>query len=275
MAEAAPQTAADGQPPAEGAASTVRRRRGPQEVQEVVDELAQETKRTSLLQAVETQLKGQPHVSRILVGFGVVDDRKVHDQITQEFTVWRKKLEETDDLTGFLVFANLSAVHFLEGPTELLFAALEKLQSLAVEVEKPQPGEAARPALIGPVRILHFTEMHGVRASTSWCTHTHTGKKGQEVQIEENNSAELMFKVYQKMLLLCAKVKDNDPSGVPAAYKKAADGLPTVDEIAVLLGKVAAEFFFSYDEFEKVFVAPFNLVLHSELLWPMAPALSY
>merc|ERR1712157_402814 len=98
---------------------------------------------------------------------------------------------------------------------------------------------------------------------------------GNQVVLEESNSAEFMFRVYQKMLTLCARNKDEDASSIQAAYRKASESLPPVEEIALLLGKSAADFFFSYDEFHKVFIAPFYLVLHSELLWPMAPALAY
>jgi len=59
------------------------------------------------------------------------------------------------------------------------------------------------------------------------------------------------------------------------AVKTLIEELPTVDEIVAILNKAGLDFFFDFKEFEKVFVAPFQLVLHSELLWPMAPALSY
>jgi len=264
----------------EGApAAPARRRRGQQEVQEVIDELAQETKRTSLLERVETQLKGQFHVSRLLCGFHVADDRKIHAQIEEEFAAWRQKQEgQAEDLSGLLLFTSHGAVQFLEGPTELLFAALAFFNSLTAEVAD------VRPALISPVRVLHFTELHGTRSARMWCTIEHGGKLqgGTQVALEETNAADFMYKVYQKMMFLCLRVKEQladddeaDTSDALSAYKKAAEMLPTVDDVSVLLGKAASDFFFSFEEFQKVFVAPFNLVLHSELLWPMAPALSY
>ena len=47
------------------------------------------------------------------------------------------------------------------------------------------------------------------------------------------------------------------------------------EEVVLLLGKQCAENFFSFQEFQRVFMKPFQLVLNSELLWPMPPALSY
>lgn len=246
---------------------------------EVVDELAQETKRTTLLDRVEQQLKDQPHVSRILFGFSIADDRKTQSLVEQEFNGWRAKQERTSELSGLLVFTAQGALHLLEGPTELLYGALELFHRLAAESKLPT---SARPALIGPLRVLHFTELHGVRASMLWCSYVHGGKLqgGTQVQLEEATCADFAFRTYEKLLKVCLRVKQQvgEEAGLDStqlAYKKAADMMPTVDEVVVLIGKSGADLFFSYPEFEKVFIAPFQLVLHSELLWPMAPALVY
>jgi len=271
------------------AATASQRRRGRQaEVQEVVDELAQETKRTTLLERVEQQLKGQPHVSRLLFGFGMNDDKKIQASVEQEFLEWKDKQEKQSSaaVTGVLLFTGQSAIHFLEGPTELLFGVLELFHSLSVEVKQPavasQATVNARPALISPLRVLHFTEMHGVRVSTSWCCLPTGGKShGQQGQVDDNNSSDLVFGAYRKFLLMCLKVKDtfsgddDEIEKLQGSYRRLTDTMPTVDEVATLLSKSGADFFFSYVDFEKVFIAPFHLVLHSELLWPMPPALSY
>eukprot|EP00418_Pyrodinium_bahamense_P003559 CAMPEP_0179016898 /NCGR_PEP_ID=MMETSP0796-20121207/3564_1 /TAXON_ID=73915 /ORGANISM="Pyrodinium bahamense, Strain pbaha01" /LENGTH=292 /DNA_ID=CAMNT_0020712617 /DNA_START=1 /DNA_END=879 /DNA_ORIENTATION=+ len=275
----------------EEATTSQRRRRGQQEVQEVVDELAQETKRTTLLERVEQQLKGMPHVSRLLFGFGMTDDKTIQATLEQEFLDWKEKQEKqsSGSLSGILLFMGQSAIHFLEGPTELLFGALEFFHSLALGAKPAAPGAppalaaaAARPPLINPLRVLHFTELHGVRTSTSWCACISGGKShGAQGQVDETNSSELTFATYRKFLLLSIKVaevasgEELETERLQACYKKHADMMPTVDEVAVLLSKSGADYFFTYPEFEKVFVAPFHLVLHSELLWPMPPPLSY
>merc|ERR1711924_592083 len=105
------------------------------------------------------------------------------------------------------------------------------------------------------------------------------GIQSAPIPLDDSNCSEMVFGVYRKLLELCCKVRDsvNGPSAekLQAAYRKLQDLMPAPDEILLFVGKVGAEQFFSYPEFEKVFVAPFNLVLHSELLWPMPPSLSY
>mmetsp|Transcript_660 Transcript_660/g.1875 ORF Transcript_660/g.1875 Transcript_660/m.1875 type:complete len:273 (-) Transcript_660:108-926(-) len=258
----------------QGAAEGVKRRPRPGEVQEAIDELAQETKRTTLLDRVETQLKGQSHVARLLFGFSIVDDKKTQNDVESQFAAWRKKQESGDELTGLLLFTVQGAIHFLEGPAELLFGALGFFATLA---DVPPTTMAGSGASIGPVRVLHFTELHGVRASSLWCSFVHPGKAtgASQTQVEESNCSELVMQTYKKLLVAALKVKQGGDSDVKSGYRRSQDMMPSVDEVVTLLGKSAADFFFTYKEFHKVFVAPFNLVLHSELLWPMPPALSY
>lgn len=293
MAEGADATALEASAAAPGASGAApaagtgasgapgRRRNRNQEVQEIVDDLATESRRVTLLDRVESQLKGQPHVARLFFAFSIVDDRNIR-HVQEEFSSWREKQEEFEELTGILLFIPQHAVHLLEGPPQMLFNALTFFQSLAVEVTAPVAGAAVRPAYISAVKVLHFSELHGVRTSASWCSHSHTGKSigGQSQGLEQDNCSELAFIAYKKFLLVCLKVRDDvgddtSPDKLATQYRKGQDMMPSVDEILVLLGKSSGEYFFSYAEFEKVFIAPFHLVLHSELLWPMPPALSY
>lgn len=274
-------------------AGGARRRRNQTDETQAVDELAQETQRTQLLDRVEQQLRGRSHVSRLLMVFGVADDRKIQSSISQEFNTWREKQERGETISGVLVFAAHNAVQLLEGPTEEIFKATEFFQSLSLEVpsvDKADPQRpslpatvaAPRPALTGPMRVLHFTELHGVRTSTSWCSYVASGKMhgGQQIQLDEGSQPELVFSLYKKLLDVCLQVtkaagENADADRLQSLYRGAVDGMPTADDLALFSGKVAAELFFSYAEFHKVFIAPFHLVLHSELLWPMPSALSY
>merc|ERR1719272_1944066 len=115
-----------------------RRRRSKEAHQEIVDELAQETKRVTLLEREEQQLKGRKHVSRILFIFGIIDDRKTQTTVEQEFLTWRDTQEGGKQVTGMLLFLGQGAVSFLEGPTELLFKALEHFHGLALDVQPAQ-----------------------------------------------------------------------------------------------------------------------------------------
>merc|ERR1719158_329876 len=82
-----------------GAGQQGRRQRTKEAHQEVMDELAQETKRTTLLDREEQQLKGRKHVSRLLFVFGVADDRKAQMAVEQEFASWRDKQEGGSEMT--------------------------------------------------------------------------------------------------------------------------------------------------------------------------------
>lgn len=282
------------------------RRKGSKEAhQEFVDELAQETKRVTLLEREEQQLKGRRHVSRLLFIFGIVDDRKTQAAVEQEFVAWRDSQEGGKQVTGLLLFLGQAAVSFLEGPTELLHKALEHFHGLTLEVQtaaampSPPAGmvasgaavvmeskastSAPRAALISPVRVLYFTELHGVRTSVGWCSTVSSAKVTQQQQANSDEGAhEQVFGIYRKMLILCMKVQaqigsDSSPSPdtLQSHYRKFGDFMPLPDEVHVLLSKKGADDFFSFPEFQKVFMKPFQLVLNSELLWPMPPALSY
>jgi transposase len=289
---------------AQGAAGNQRRRQRHQEVQEVIDELAIETKRVTLLEREEQQLKGKTHVSRLLFAFGIGDEKKMQVQVEQEFLQWQSKQEEADGkVTGVLFFLGQVAVSFLEGPADQLFKALELFQGLTVEVSQTgtQPSSPAdgksgveqksrkesmsqanvpRLALIGALRILYFTELHGVRVSAGWCSFTNTGKSTGGVQVTDDSAHEAVFLLYKKILMVCMKVKDSagaeaDPDRLQQQYRRFSDGVPAQDEVSQFLAKQIVETFFNFQEFQKVFMKPFQLVLNSELLWPMPPALSY
>jgi len=291
--QAGEQGAATGGNMTAGQSEGPRRRRGPAEVQEAIDELAQETTRTTLLDCLERQVrdtsgKDRYHVSRIVFGFSLGDDKKTQSAVEQEFSSWREKQENHTELTGVLAFTSQGALHFLEGPTELLFGAVQLFQSMTVDTKPPAP---QRSALISQVRIIHFTELHGVRASTSWCAWVHPGKVtgGLQVNLEDAACSDYVFRVYHKFLLACLAAKEQaeqapceeasselEASAMQAVFKRiSVEMMPTVDEVFTLLNKNTAEYFFTFAEFEKVFMAPFQLVLHSELLWPMSPALVY
>lgn len=287
-ADAVEASGAEGPSLTEGDAAQKPQRQKPgRDMKEVLDEFAQDNRRKALLDRLEQQLKGTPHVSRLFVGFSITDDRKTQQAIEKEFTAWlASKCSDAEPLGGLLLFIGQAALQLLEGPTELLFQALEFFSRLSAEViarDSPAPGEpGAKPALLSGLRVLHFTELHGVPVCRSWCGYVHNSKPlgAAQPQLDEATCPELVFTVYNKLLTVALKVQNSlgdkaDQSKLEAGYKKFADQLPTADEAANLLSKNAADFLFTYAEFDKVFIAPFHLVLHSELLWPMPPALSY
>merc|ERR1719254_220857 len=172
------------------------------------------------------------------------------------------------ELTGVLLFLGQTAVGFLEGPTDLLFKALEFLHGFTSEIS-PAPAVPtappdvkisaaqkdnsqatpqtviARPALIGAIRILYFTELHGVRVSMGWCVFAHATKQGGAAQGNvEDGAHEMVFLLYRKILTLCLKVQDSarDASDVQNHYRRNTDMMPLQEEAAQLLGKQAAEY---------------------------------
>lgn len=242
----------------------------------------------TLLDGLESQLKGTPHVSRLLFCFGIPDDRKVQAVVDHEFTEW---LRQNEGITGILLYIGQAGIQLLEGPTELLFKAIELFYTLTLEPTEEQGPDAGKMGKHSPrhalpltgIRVLYFTEMHGVRASCGWCSYNHASKLqgGQASTLEDGNCAELVFVVYQKLLVLCLKASDSldannaDFDKVQGQYRKMVDAMPTAEDVLILHSKAGVDLFFSYAEFEKVFVAPFFCTLHSELLWPIPPALSY
>lgn len=282
---------------AAGAAAPAGARRGQHATKETVqDELAQETRRHTLLDAVEYQLKAAQTRARLLVACNLSEDKKAIPQIETEFTAWAKKnaqnADEEDEeegavkppvLGGLFLIQPGQALHFLEGPTEKLFEGLKLFQSFGSEVAGGDKGETPRGALISNLRIIYFTEVHGVQTMNGWHAFQHTSAKsmgGPSLFQDDEQCYQAVFMAYRKLLVASCKITEatdgqNDPHTVKDVLKKMQDSLPTLDELTSLLHKTAAEYFFTYAEFEKAFCAPFHLVLQSELLWPMAPPLSY
>jgi len=294
-AAAAPVTSdTEGQPAAAGAPAVRRGQHAPKET--VQDELAQETRRSTLLDAVEHQLKAATTRARLLIACNLSEDKKGIAQIETEFTEWSKKIAQSADdaeeeegaakppvLGGLFIIQPGQALHFLEGPTEKLFEGLKLFQAFGVEVAGGGPNETPRGALISNLRIIYFTEVHGVPTMNGWHCFYHTSAKslgGPALFQDDEACYQAVFMAYRKLLVTNCKIMEatdgqNKTTLVKDTLKKLQDSLPTLDELTALLHKTAAEYFFTYAEFEKAFCAPFHLVLQSELLWPMAPPLSY
>merc|ERR1711998_613140 len=68
------------------------------------------------------------------------------------------------------------ALHFMEGSTEQLFAGLKLWNSFSDEV--PAGGDVpARGALLSNLRIIYFTEVHGVQTVVGWHSFQHSTAK--------------------------------------------------------------------------------------------------
>lgn len=281
---------------AEGQRRPSKRRQGSKLHSAFYDELAQETQRLNLLNAVEQQVRAKTLRSRILLGCTISDNKDVHLKVEKEFEEWvhnaeaaaRKAEEEgsaisTLPLSGLLIFQPIQLLHFLEGSTDQLLAALKAFHTLSVDVPATENGPPARPALISNLRVLYFTEAHGVQSMSGWSAVKHESAKsmGGPVMIQDMEACSMaVFMAYRKLMMVCCKVMsatggEGDSSAVQSAFKQSQDLLPTLDEVTALLHKGTAEYFFTFAEFEKSFAAPFHMVLQSELLWPMPPPLSY
>jgi hypothetical protein len=248
-----------------------------------------------LLDAVEHQLKNVATRGRLLLACNLPEDKKLISQIEEEFSKWVKTIEQSaadaaeedgsgkpQEFGGIFIQQPGQALHYLEGTTETLFNGLKLFASFGNEV--PAGGDGpGRGALISNLRIIYFTEVHGVQTVKGWYPFQHTSAKsmgGPALLQEEDSCYQAVFMVYRKILVFNCKAMEatdgmSNPNTVKDQFKKLQDALPTLDELTALLHKTSAEYFFTYAEFEKAFCAPFHLVLQSELLWPMPPPLSY
>lgn len=281
---------------AEGQRRPSKRRQGSKLHNAFYDELAQETQRLNLLNAVEAQVRSKTLRSRILLGCSISDNKDVHLKVEKEFEDWVRmaeaaaiKAEEegaaisSTPLAGLLIFQPVQLLHFLEGTTDQLLAALKAFHSLSIEVTATDNGPPARPALISNLRILYFTEAHGVQTMNGWTSVKHETAKsmGGPAMLQDMEACSMaVFGAYRKLMMVNCKITQatgggGGSSAVQNAFRQSQDLLPTLDEVTSLLHKNTAEFFFTFAEFEKSFAAPFHMVLQSELLWPMPPPLSY
>jgi len=141
---------------------------------ETIDDLAVETKRTALLDRLEAQLKaGTSFTTRLLFAFNAADDRKTQRAIDQEFMDWRKNTSGAQAVNGILIYTQSVAIHLLEGPTEMIFKALECFHSMSAEVRKVsevQVGEdiLQRVMLRNPLNFLDLFEGPDLDLSMIW-----------------------------------------------------------------------------------------------------------
>lgn len=254
-------------------------------VKEVIDELAHDTTRASLLDAVEEQLKNQEHMTRLVFACQVTDEKRVQSQVEREFQNWlaENSVPESKELSGFSLLLSVSPssaiVTYLEGNTELIFSALKFFDELSID----KSSDGGRVALVSSLRVIYFTEMHRNRLVPGWLMYVHPTKAGPaNQQNQEVNPKSTIFLMYKKLITLACKVKlaaredeTNKQTAARNTVKNSTELFPTIDEALVLTGKLGQEFLFSYKEFESTFIAPFHTVLQSELLWPMPPPLSY
>mmetsp|Transcript_7933 Transcript_7933/g.19084 ORF Transcript_7933/g.19084 Transcript_7933/m.19084 type:complete len:274 (-) Transcript_7933:371-1192(-) len=245
----------------------------------VYDELAVEQKRYSILDVMDRLKKGvKPVTSRLLAVSQVQEGVKVaeiEEDFRAKITNFNKhganpattailtevtefNVEEVK-ITGLLYVIGPYLAHFLEGPTDSLFYVLQNLH----------PG-------ITNTKIMHISECHGQRATSTWQSFHGGAKNGAPVS-GEPNTAQRIFGVYRKFLELHRLPAGQDEHDT-AFYKGAADGFPHLEDFAKLMDPVSNPDAFGLDEFLRFYcVGGFanDDFLQSEVLWPAAPPLRY
>jgi len=249
------------------------RRERPVQNQEV-DELSLEQPRLSLLDILDKQLRSSESVSRLLFLFQVDDKRQA--EIIQAFTSWRKNAPE---VTGVLAFIGGNmGLHFLEGPTPKLYAALQFFNTFNEETLE----KSGAPILCN-LRILYLGELYKNRASIHWCSFAYTASKANAGALGgDTTDPECVFHAYKTILVASMKVKDQVVSrdedidfntfqdSAPPLYRALGDTLVAQEDLVNLCSK-DCESLFDYREFEELFILPPQLRLESDNLWPMPP----
>ncbi|CEM34463.1 unnamed protein product [Vitrella brassicaformis CCMP3155] len=231
-----------------------------------------DTHRPSALEAIEAQLKGVASCSRILLACTLVEATKTAQRLESVLSAWMQSEAQSGEVTGLLlVYASQqAALLFAEGLTEQLFRLLTKVGDMQTQSEG-SPGEG-----VANVRILQFTELHGVRLLPFW-TSFHVpppkaaggAQAGGDTGDAETPVLEKVWEMYRNLLILGSKL-GGETKHSAAHVLKNTPLLPPGEVLGELLsGENHEDALMSYEEFADVFMSPFTLVLESELLWPM------
>lgn len=243
-----------------------------------IDELAQEQPRVSLLDTLDSQLRGVETVSRLMLICNV-DDKK-SAELVEKFREWVAKEPQ---VTGVLaIMGSNCGLHFLEGPTRKIYAAMEHFQSFSAE-DLAKHGDD-NSGYLSNLRILYLGELYKARASMHWCSFSYTASKASAGSLgSEASDADRCFHAYKTLLVSALKVKDqiiksqgencnfaDFNSNAPAFFRNWGETLVSLDDLGLLLSKDCNSLL-NYAQFEEIFLLTPKLKLESDLLWPMPP----
>jgi hypothetical protein len=180
--------------------------------------------------------------------------------------------DENDFVSGLVVFVGNAAV--------ALFEAAQTSSALKIFQWLDEQSKEATPALQTP-RLAYVSELKGTRQLNKVIVHERKNMRcNLTMTIQQDadfSMTDEVFKVYKGLLTLSAKTKE---TSVDKAIKEweddsRPDHLPTPDEMSNLCHIKTGEHFFTFHEYHESFVGPLDLVLASEVSWPVAPPLAY
>lgn len=180
--------------------------------------------------------------------------------------------DENDYVSGLVVFVGNAAV--------ALFEAAQTSSALKIFQWLDEQSKEATPALQMP-RLAYVSELKGTRQLNKVIVHERKNMRcNLTMTIQQDadfSMTDEVFKVYKGLLTLSAKIKE---TSVDKAIKEweddsRPDHLPTPDEMSNLCHIKTGEHFFTFHEYHESFVGPLDLVLASEVSWPVAPPLAY
>ena len=180
--------------------------------------------------------------------------------------------DENDYVSGVVVFVGNAAV--------ALFEAAQTASALKIFQWLDEQSKEATPALQTP-RLAYVSELKGTRQLNKVIVHERKNMRcNLTMTIQQDadfSMTDEVFKVYKGLLTLSAKINE---TSVDKAIKEweddsRPDHLPTPDEMSNLCHIKTGEHFFTFHEYHESFVGPLDLVLASEVSWPVAPPLAY
>ena len=180
--------------------------------------------------------------------------------------------DENDYVSGLVVFVGNAAV--------ALFEAAQTSSALKIFQWLDEQSKEATPAL-QKHRLAYVSELKGTRQLNKVIVHERKNMRcNLTMTIQQDadfSMTDEVFKVYKGLLTLSAKIKE---TSVDKAIKEweddsRPDHLPTPDELSNLCHIKTGEHFFTFHEYHESFVGPLDLVLASEVSWPVAPPLAY
>lgn len=168
-------------------------------------------------------------------------------------------------LNGLQLMYPLSGLLLLEGEQKCVVGAIKALDAM----QKTWPA-------LADLKVVSSIQDAPQQAFSFWSSHNVGSSRGDPNSYEKEQLPQIISKISVDLQSIGKKVSPLGDAQRMASLEgiktKFADALPRVEDV---LGLAACEHTPSAADYLGVYYAPFELVLDSELVWPLPPPLEY
>jgi hypothetical protein len=233
-----------------------------------MEEIPEEPHRRSMFEVSKEIRESKQSVSRLMYVGRINVERSPKIDLADEFSKWLKESESF--VTGLLITTGNYIVHLLEAETEVLINVV-KWQEKLMKLEPPPFAGMSVPV---------FTEENPKRIFKFWSSAVTPPDSTGENEPDEIQVDEVSWGLYSIIMEIGTKLSEKysgdgeNTTGISNAIKAITSTkklLPKQETLSLMLKKD----FPSLNDFIDIFVAPIDIVLDNEIIWPCPPELTF